>query len=270
MVAEQALQLESIGARLHSVFYSPPGTVARGVVVFCHPLFDEQKSACRPMVDAAREFTRNGLASLRFDLVGCGDSEGDLDAVKLADWRSNIRTAVEFAREKTVGPVGLLGLRLGGALALMAGEELAMLDFLVLWEPALDGRAYLQAALRKQKIRDMMVSGKPSETRRSREEQITQEGIIDFDGFPVGSALYREISAIDLGTTPKIFKGDLLIVQVAPLEQPSQSLRRFADTYRLTGKKELAAIRMPPFWNQVGVVDVSVLVRRTAAWLTSR
>lgn len=270
MVAEQTFQLESGNARLYAALYTPASVPARGIVICCHPLFEEQKAACRPLVDAAREFCRNGFACLRFDYAGCGDSEGELDAVTLAAWQANIRSAIEFAREQVSGPAGLLGVRLGGALAAMAVEELAAVAFLMLWEPVLDGHTYLMSDLRKKMVRDMMAGGKSAETRQSRVDLMAQQGRLDFDGFPVTNRLYQEIAAIDLTRTPKTFKGDLLIAQISPAEQLTAGMRRFADTYINVRERHLVAVKMPPFWNQVGVVDTASLIRQTAAWLNHR
>ena len=120
---EQTLSLESGGDRLHAVLYSASTSRSRGCVVFCHPIFEEQKAACRSLVETAREFSRLGFACLRFDYAGCGDSPGDLDDINLAVWQKNIDSAIALARERADGPVGLLGLRFGGTLAALVAEK---------------------------------------------------------------------------------------------------------------------------------------------------
>lgn len=71
-------------------------------------------------VKCARALARAGIASLRFDFYGSGESEGEFREVSLQSELADALDAVGFfRRQKGVDPVrlGLVGLSLGGTIA---------------------------------------------------------------------------------------------------------------------------------------------------------
>lgn len=71
-------------------------------------------------VKCSRALALAGIASLRFDFCGSGESEGEFRDATLEGEISDARVAIEFfRRQKGVDParIGLLGLSLGGAIA---------------------------------------------------------------------------------------------------------------------------------------------------------
>lgn len=81
-----------------------------------------------------------GIASLRFDLRGHGESEGRQEDLTIAGVLNDIRAAVAHARE-AIGdvPVNLLGASFsGGICAYFAAQHLAELRRLVLFNPSLN------------------------------------------------------------------------------------------------------------------------------------
>lgn len=84
-----------------------------------------------------------GLPTLRFDWSCTGDSAGDTSRATLAAWRDDLNTAIAELRDISgVSKVSVVGFRLGAAIAATTQLE-APLHTLVLWEPVVDGRAYL-------------------------------------------------------------------------------------------------------------------------------
>jgi len=71
-------------------------------------------------VKCARALARAGIASLRFDFYGSGESDGEFREVTLQGEIADARAAMDFfRRQKGIDPkrLGLLGLSLGGAIA---------------------------------------------------------------------------------------------------------------------------------------------------------
>ena len=110
------MSFESGGEPLHGVLHVASEPASRALVL-CHPFAEEKKCAHRTMVEAARAIAEAGIAVLRFDHRGCGDSPGSFGACDVHDWRADIRGALECAARETGATAGLLGLRLGATLA---------------------------------------------------------------------------------------------------------------------------------------------------------
>jgi pimeloyl-ACP methyl ester carboxylesterase len=95
----------------------------------------------------AKQIARKGTHVLRFDYHGIGDSFGELDDVQtLQQWESNITTAVDHLRQVCgANSVMLLGLRTGASLAHRVAKQTSSINSLLLWEPVIDGHAYLES-----------------------------------------------------------------------------------------------------------------------------
>ena len=268
-VIQEAIAIESRGRRLVGFWHGGAGPRTGAAVVFCHPLFEEKKSSHRVLVETARHMAARGIAVLRFDLSGCGDSPGEFDEVSLPDWIDDVQAALQAAaRRAPEAELGLLGLRFGAALAAEVAERTRDLGSLILWEPVLRGQDYIAADLRKKLIKEMMTHGRATQSRRELMERLEGDATIDFDGFPVTSRLYKDLAGLQLDG-PKTYGGRLLIVQVGPRDEVSGGLREFGSTYA-GGRVDLLAARELPFWNLIGLVECPGLMAKTTDWLLTR
>lgn len=142
------------GERARRLFglYTPAHARAgrpRGIVL-CPPWGPEYLRAHRSLHQLGRLLAEAGFHVLRFDYHGTGDSAGDQAEATLEGWVEDIGTALDELKD-TAGlqRVGLLGLRLGGSLALRAATRRRRdVDALVLWDPVLSGADHL-AELRR-------------------------------------------------------------------------------------------------------------------------
>jgi len=88
--------------------------------VFFHGFTGDRLEAHWVFVKCARALASTGIASLRFDFYGSGESEGEFREVTLEGELADAEDAVAFLRhQKGIDPkrVGLLGLSLGGTIA---------------------------------------------------------------------------------------------------------------------------------------------------------
>ncbi len=104
-------------------------------VVFFHGFTGDRMESHWIFVKCARALAKVGVASLRFDFYGSGESEGEFREATLQGELADSRAAVEFfRRQKGIdgARLGLCGLSLGGAIAAsLAGRVRARA--LVLW-----------------------------------------------------------------------------------------------------------------------------------------
>jgi uncharacterized protein len=126
--------------------YGPPinGGAGRNAVALCYPFGQEYLRSHRALRELCHQLSQAGHHTLRFDYSGCGDSAGSASDCTVAHWLQDIEAAVTELRESAgTDRVALLGLRLGGTLAAVAASRGLRLNRLVLWDPVVSGREYL-------------------------------------------------------------------------------------------------------------------------------
>lgn len=104
-------------------------------VVFFHGFTGDRMESHWIFVKCARGLASAGIASLRFDFYGSGESEGEFGEVTLQGEIADARAAVDFfRRQKGIDAkrLGLLGLSLGGAIAASLAHD-GHARALVLW-----------------------------------------------------------------------------------------------------------------------------------------
>lgn len=115
------------------------------VAVICSPIGPEYGPCHRTVRHLADALAESGIAALRFDYHGVGDSTGsDLDAGRVAAWKASIQQAIDFARAQSGREhVCLVGIGLGATLAASVAAEVAT-ELLVMWNPWATGKGFLR------------------------------------------------------------------------------------------------------------------------------
>jgi pimeloyl-ACP methyl ester carboxylesterase len=176
--------------------HTPRGDAVDVCAVICPvPFGYENICSHRALRVQADELTRAGVATLRFDFPGTGDSDGEYD---LDAWVAAVGTAVTAARRETgAARVALVGVGFGGAIALAALDRGVEVEKLVLWGAPVRGRVWLReqrafhnVAVPEGMIRDPKYPPAPP----------TPEGIEELSGFQMTAQLASSISALDLRT----------------------------------------------------------------------
>lgn len=130
--------------RLFGTFHAAPAAVSRGVLL-CPPFGQEAIRLHRLFRVLADRLSRQGIATLRFDYFGTGDADGDDHDGDLDGWARDVETAHRELTSRTDGaPIAWVGAGLGASLAVLAAHGVSHPPSrLVLWDPVLEGRAYL-------------------------------------------------------------------------------------------------------------------------------
>src|SRR5690606_39208003 len=88
-----------------------------------------------PFLVLADHLTKQGIAVLRFDDRGVGESEGDLSKATSKDLANDVEAAVEFLKSRQeiqLNRIGLLGHSEGGLIAPMVANSSNEVDFIIL------------------------------------------------------------------------------------------------------------------------------------------
>lgn len=119
----------SRGLNLEGVFY-PAGS--NKAIIIAHG-FSSNKDR-EHFLKIADSLNNAEFAVLRFDFSGCGES--DDDSISVEKEVDDLKSAIEFVKKKGYGNIGLLGVSLGGLIALRAFGKST--KALVLWAPVTD------------------------------------------------------------------------------------------------------------------------------------
>jgi alpha/beta superfamily hydrolase len=134
---EVQVSFSSEGEAVLGVLHIPERVPAPGLIM-CHGFTGHKAETHRLFVDAARDFCEHGLAALRFDFRGLGDSAGEFREMTVSREITDARAAFDFLASRSEvnpGRLGVLGLSLGGCVAAcLAGRE-SRARALVLWGP---------------------------------------------------------------------------------------------------------------------------------------
>ena len=211
---------------LFGIYHAPEMESGRPAgVVLCHPLGHEYLRAHRSFRNLAVALARRGFHVLRFDYFGSGDSGGDTEEVTIGQCLVDLESAIEELKETAcIAKVSLIGLRFGATLATLAAARRRDIDRLVLWDPALDGRAYIDelATLQHNWLQDRLGAIPPS------------LGDVELIGFALTDAVRRELQATMLMPFPNVYAQSVAVMLserkpsfdelVGELEQRHQSV----------------------------------------------
>jgi len=100
----------------------------------------------RPFLVLADHLTRGGIAVLRFDDRGVGDSTGDRSQATSADYAQDVLAGIQFLKghlEIRIDQIGLIGHSEGGTIAALAAAQSPDVAFIVMMgSPGLPGKEY--------------------------------------------------------------------------------------------------------------------------------
>jgi exosortase A-associated hydrolase 2 len=257
------------GHELFGVFHEPEGERTGETFVFCHPMAEEKLWSHRVLVSFARRLAASGHHVLRFDLMGNGDSDRDFSESSVETGLSDMRSAIDEARRRSLAPrVHLLGLRFGGTLAALAAERATDVDRLILWAPIVDGERYMQELLRTNLATQTAVFKEVRYDRVQLVEQMQQGQTVNVDGYELSHGMYAGAAAIRLSDLAKSHAGQVLIVQIdRQPARPARELQGLTDSY---SHATLQAAQEEPFWKEIARSYLSgapSLFAVTSAWL---
>lgn len=262
--SEEPVEFLSAGYRLRGVVHKPMREPAEAGILFIHPFAEEKKCSHRVFVEMARAAAEIGCAALRFDLRGCGDSEGDFEAADVDAWRGDVREALSFARsELPTKRLGVLGLRLGATLAAELAEAEPGLAFLILWEPVTEGDKYLALTMRRSMMRKKLTvheGGGPI----ADQQDYGQGAEIDFDGYLVAPIMQTQIAQINLLDQPKHYPGPTLVLNLSGRDKIAPPMEKLASLYTFAQAK---TVRQEPIWSTVGLINPTPTIHATISWL---
>lgn len=168
-----------------------------GVVLF-HGYKGNKSETHRMFIKTSRVLAEVGIASLRFDFRGQGDSEGEFSTMTIGREMRDAKAALKFIRQQPeIDPnkIGILGLSLGGMIAALIVSKDPKIKTTVLWSAVSDlGRL----------VKERMTS----EAWR----QLELMGCVDEFAWAVGKRFIDESSSFDPISALTKTKGHVLLI----------------------------------------------------------
>jgi dipeptidyl aminopeptidase/acylaminoacyl peptidase len=196
-------------------------------VIFFHGFTANRMESHWIFVKTARALANAGIASLRFDFYGSGESEGDFREVTLEGEISDGRVAVEFLRRQKgidAHRIGAVGLSLGGSVAASLADR-ARVRALVLWAAL----AYPKHLRNLSRIFARRAPG--------------GSGALEYSAQEISSQFLDNVEKIVPTRSIRRFKGPILIVQ--PERDDTVPLSHAEDFYQAAGSRIKRKVIIP-------------------------
>ena len=201
-------------------------------LVICKPFGHEAVYAHASIRAFAEAAAAIGIPALRFDYMGTGDSEDiGADADQIAVWAQDIIAAIEeLQRRSGVERVCLLGIRLGGLLAIQAASRCKAVQAVIAISPVISGRRYvrelrttsLASILGAEDIKSTSIAPVNTESARG--------GAIEAAGFSLSAASVAALAQTDLTTTHAPPVPQMLIIDGVSLPTTRKWAKTLCDS----------------------------------------
>lgn len=218
---------------LFGMLHLPEHGTARAGVVLCSPLGREDLWAHSAYRLLAERLEEEGIAVLRFDYDGTGDSAGEQhDGSRVAAWSASTAQAMELMRSTGAPVVAAVGMRMGALLAALDAVR-RPLDALVLWDPCWSGRSFL----REQRALQALSVGGPEPT----------DGSVQTPGFRYDAETVADLQRLDLAGTEGPLAARLFVVTRPDRPPDARAGERLAgagklDTGSALGQQALLSV----------------------------
>jgi len=266
---EQIVSFKVDGKTVAGTLDLPDGVSHPPVVLLLHGFKSSRDEVVIPSVQegvfrrTAKAFAAKGIASLRIDFMGSGDSEGDFADTTLQGQVADARAALDYLavrHDVDAKHMSIVGWSLGGAVAaITAGRSPYKLASVALWEPANNPAASMAFSFGTDFVMKALNAGDtPVVTKTSWGAEVRLKG--DF---------FRSLTEIDPVAEIRTYHGPLLVTSgsedtaIFPQPQAAQAFLNYHD-----GPEELWARPMDHVFNVFKDHDtVDQLIDKTAEFI---
>jgi exosortase A-associated hydrolase 2 len=253
------------------LLHSPSGeSVRNGSILYVHPFAEEVNKSRRMAAVQARAFAKTGWTVLQMDLLGCGDSSGDFGDARWQRWVDDVLEAAAWLRRETGHQPVLWGLRTGCLLAVHAMRRLEAAHGLILWQPVLSGKQFLQQFLRLKVANQMLGSteGDRIGTQQLR-KQLADGDPVEVAGYTLSSELALGMETAELDLPDQRRRVAWLEIGASSGDELSPASRIRVQAWRDAGHHiEAHRVEGPAFWQTQEISECPALIEATLSIVT--
>lgn len=263
MVAAQSFFLPAREGARYCIYHEACHKPALGAVVYVPPFAEEMNKSRRMAAMQARRLAEAGFSVIQMDLLGCGDSSGDLIDADWDCWRQDICLATSWLRTRTAAPLWFWGMRLG---ALLAASSASLVDEpvnLVFWQPVVRGQQYLQQFLRLKLAGELLDGGGKAAMEKIRGD-LASGLAVEVAGYGLSARLAGELVAQELTLPPNVDRVVWLEVSSRPTGELSPVAQRAIANWQALGRDVTSRILSgPAFWQTAEIEEAPELLTAT-------
>lgn len=225
---QKAVEVQRNGMTLRGMLHRPDGSSPKvPMTLIFHGFTGNRMEAHFAFVKLSRRLEREGIASLRFDFLGSGDSDGEFKDMTLSGELDDAEAMLSYAKSLDFvdrDRIFVVGLSMGGAVAsMLAGRHPGDIAALCLWAPA---------ANMGQLIRDMIKQSHISRVKVGATEYF------DISANLVGRAFVEDALSLDIYKMAAPYDKQVLILhgerdQTVPVEASYGYLKIYGDRAKL-------------------------------------
>lgn len=217
---QRAVEIKSRNLTLRGMLHVPENIKGKiPVVCIFHGFTGNKMEPHFIFVKLSRLLEKKGIASVRFDFGGSGESDGDFIDMTLSkelEDAKNILSYVKSLEFADLERIGVLGLSMGGAVAsMLAGDCKDDIKSLCLWAPAGNMGEIIVSQRAKEEI-----------------DKIREIGFFDAGGLLVGKDFIDDVLNLDIYAKASAFDKNVLILHGdKDMTVPLNSSERYLDIY---------------------------------------
>ncbi len=269
--------LDTDSGKYFCIYYPPYSSKPfNGTFLYIHPFGDEMNKTRHMVALQARALSNLGYGVLQIDLSGCGDSYGEFNESRWQTWKQDMLCALRWIKANNPsGHINLWGLRLGALLALDFVRDFNS-DFdiqnIVLWQPILNGHAYVTQFLRMNLVNNLYSNDSQSPRSVNELRELSSAGkILEVAGYEIAPELIAAIDHLKLSEMV-VTKGETHWFDIVSDMAQSNTLAKnhvTAAWKKENGHLHVHPIIGPSFWATQEIVECPQLLAETTKLFTN-
>lgn len=234
-----------------------------GAVLYIHPFAEEMNKSRRMAALQSRALAAAGYVVLQIDLHGCGDSSGDFGDATWAGWLDDIEQAAHWLRRQSQADFWLWGLRVGGLLACEAAQRFSHPCNLLLWQPVISGKQFLQQFLRLKIAGGLAANDNKGKMDRLR-QQLQQGEAVEVAGYMLSPALADGLLCTELNLPSSVARVEWLDISARADANISPATDARIKAWQATHRGARATpVNGPAFWQTAEIEECPALIETT-------
>ena len=222
----KAVEITVKGKTLRGIYHKPDNAGKVPLVIMYHGFTGYKHEIHFMFSKASRVLEKHGIASLRFDFSGSGDSDGEFYEMTFSSELEEALEIFDYARSLEfvdTNNIYLVGMSMGGAIAsVVASKRKDNVKKMALWAPA----GELDAALKR------YIHGTVGEINFDFEDKM------DLNAHVISKKLIDEIATLDIFEWAKDYKNFVLLIhgskdEIVLLEGSKKYLEIYGDKAKL-------------------------------------